>query len=263
MKPLPRKNLAVSELAETLKRMDDKLDNLTQLFHQNNSGPELQISQETHDHTGMTISPVSTLAAVATPFSVNDNGNIGAASTPYLDTDRVREELSLSQRHSTAPQHLLSWPCSPLTLSESELHYPVSLEIERPKLSRSMEPPLYVQPFSRGSWLSQLSLSQLSVLTQFYFEHFHPSCLVLDEAKFYSQYLSHAMKTSFANDLHTCTVLFVCALGSIPAYHSGHAEWSQGEAFEAGLAFFNLAADMFRDLEGANWESVHCLLLMG
>lgn len=263
MKPLPRKNLAVSELAETLKRMDDKLDNLTQLFHQNNSGPELQISQETLDYIGMTISPVSTLAAVATPFSVNDNGNIGAASTPYLDTDCVREELSLSQRHSTAPQHLLSWPCSPLTLSESELHYPVSLEIERPKLSRSMEPPLYVQPFSRGSWLSQLSLSQLSVLTQFYFEHFHPSCLVLDEAKFYSQYLSHAMKTSFANDLHTCTVLFVCALGSIPAYHSGHAEWSQGEAFEAGLAFFNLAADMFRDLEGANWESVHCLLLMG
>lgn len=112
-------------------------------------------------------------------------------------------------------------------------------------------------------WLSRLSLSQLSLLTQFYFDHFHPSCLVLDEARFYSENLSHAMKSQFASDLNTCTVLLVCALGSIVAYYHGHEEWAQMDEDDVGIGFINLAVEMFRDLEGADWESVQALLLMG
>ncbi|KAJ4055903.1 hypothetical protein NW760_006262 [Fusarium oxysporum] len=52
-------------------------------------------------------------------------------------------------------------------------------------------------------------------------------------------------------------------LGSIVAHYSGHEEWSSGNEQDIGLGFFNLANDMFRDLEGGNWESVQCLLLMG
>ncbi|KAL2694945.1 hypothetical protein Neosp_001534 [[Neocosmospora] mangrovei] len=191
-------------------------------------------------------------------------GELYAAPTPFLDTGRIREELSLSQRHSTAPQHLLTWPCSPLQLSEPDLQYPMHLEIKRSKMSQSTAPPRRLEMLSRDdTWLSGLSLSDVHLLTKSYFEHFHPSCLILDENVFYSEILSKALQTNFGKDHSTCTVLLVCAIGSIAAYYSGHEDWCSSLEHDVGIGFFNLANEMFRDLEGANWSSVECLLLMG
>ncbi|KAG0160542.1 hypothetical protein PDIDSM_8072 [Penicillium digitatum] len=252
------------ELEATLKRMDEKLDNLSSIFQKNDRSFRQFSGQAIHDTQGITSSPSNSHPVAFSPTFVSETENPYAIATPYLDTGRIMGELSLSERHSTAPQHLLSWPCSSLQMSELELQYPVNLEINRSKHSRSTTPLLFLQSSLMGdTWPSRLSLSQMSLLTQSYFQHFHPSCLVLDEAVFYRNTLRQAMKTNFAKDFDTCTVLLVCALGSITAYHSGQTEWSSGFEQDVGIEFFNLANQMFRDLEGANWHSVQCLLLMG
>ncbi|KAM5344416.1 hypothetical protein ACJ41O_012952 [Fusarium nematophilum] len=256
-----RKNLSVTELAGTLKRMDEKLDRLTAIAQRNDGHPREPRYHAVHDVPAVASSPSTSHVAAFSPIFV---GGSGSGPTPFLDTGRILEELSLAQRHLTAPQHLLSWPCSPLRMSEPELQYPMDLEIKRPKLSQAAHPPACLASSTVGqSWLSQLSLSQVSLLTQSYFRHFHPSCLILDEARFYSQILSQAMQTNFAKNFNTCTVLLVCALGSIAAYYSGHEEWLCSVEQDVGIGLFNLAHDMFRDLEGVTWDSVQCSLLMG
>ncbi|KAI1033741.1 hypothetical protein LB503_011110 [Fusarium chuoi] len=115
----------------------------------------------------------------------------------------------------------------------------MELEIKRSSLSRSTAPPRCLETSTSPtgeSWLSRLSLSQV---------------------------LSHAVQTNFAPNYSSCTVLLVCSLGSIVAHYSGHEEWSSGNEQDVGLGFFNLANDMFRDLDRCDWESVQCLLLMG
>ncbi|KAI3580410.1 hypothetical protein IWW34DRAFT_848705 [Fusarium oxysporum f. sp. albedinis] len=254
-----KKNLSIEELTGTLKRMDEKLDVLTAFAQQNDGHHQAPT-------TGLASSPGNGQFAAFSPLNLGGTGLVQNASTPFLDTGRVLEELSLSQRHSTAPQHLLTWPCSTLSMSEPDLQYPMELEIKRPRLSRSITPPRCFEagtPVGDDSWLSRLSLSQVSLLTQSYFQHFHPSCLILNESLFYSLVLSNAVQTNFAPNYNSCTVLLVCSLGSIVAHYSGHEEWSSGNEQDIGLGFFNLANDMFRDLEGGNWESVQCLLLMG
>ncbi|KAF4980214.1 hypothetical protein FZEAL_3725 [Fusarium zealandicum] len=259
-----KRNLSVTELAGTLKRMDEKLDALTAFVRQGHGQPRGIQENASQGVTGIASSPSTSHAAAFSPLFFGDSRNGNTASTPFLDTGRILEELSLSQRHSTAPQHLLSWPCSPLQLSEPELQYPMELEIKRPRLSRSAAPLCYNEA-TNGSetWLSRLSLSQVSLLTQSYFRHFHPSCLILDEADFYSHILSQAMQSNFAQGVTTCIVLLVCALGSIVVKNSGDEELSLKFERDFGLEFFNLANEMFRDLEDASWESVQCLLLMG
>lgn len=84
----------------------------------------------------------------------------------------------------------------------------------------------------------------------------------MDEAHFYSHTIPMAMQETFAKSFNTCRVLYVCALGSIAAYYSGHEQLASGPKHEVGIEFFNLASEMFRDLEGVNWDSVQCLLLM-
>ncbi|KAF5723948.1 oleate-activated transcription factor 1 [Fusarium mundagurra] len=246
-----KKNLSIEELTGTLKRMDEKLDVLT------------AFAQHQAPTTGLASTPGDSYFAAFSPLNLGSTGVTQNASTPFLDTGRVLEELSLSQRHSTAPQHLLTWPCSTLQMSEPDLQYPMDLEINRPSLSRSTAPPRCLEPPPSESWLSRLSLSQVSLLTQSYFQHFHPSCLILNESLFYSQVLSNAVQTNFAPNYSSCTVLLVCSLGSIVAHYAGHEEWSSGNEQDIGLGFFNLANDMFRNLERCNWESVQCLLLMG
>jgi hypothetical protein len=261
-----RKNLSIEELTGTLKRMDEKLDVLTAFAQQNDGHHRVPRDHGLYDTTGLASSPGNSHTAAFSPLNLGGTGLLQNASTPFLDTGRVLEELSLSQRHSTAPQHLLTWPCSTLSMSEPELQYPMELEIKRPRLSRSTAPPRCHEagtPAGEDSWLSRLSLSQVSLLTQSYFQHFHPSCLILDESLFYSLVLSNAVQTNFAPNYNSCTVLLVCSLGSIVAYYAGHEEWTSGNEQDVGLGFFNLANDMFRDLEGGNWESVQCLLLMG
>ncbi|KAG5785858.1 hypothetical protein H9Q73_000439 [Fusarium xylarioides] len=246
-----KKNLSIEELTGTLKRMDEKLDVLT------------AFAQHQAPTTGLASTPGDSQFAAFSPLNFGSTGVAQNASTPFLDTGRVLEELSLSQRHSTAPQHLLTWPCSTLQMSEPDLQYPMELEITRPSLSRSTAPPRCLEPPPSESWLSRLSLSQVSLLTQSYFQHFHPSCLILNESLFYSQVLNNAVQTNFAPNYSSCTVLLVCSLGSIVAHYSGYEEWSSGNEQDIGLGFFNLANEMFRDLERCNWESVQCLLLMG
>ncbi|CCT75820.1 uncharacterized protein FFUJ_11862 [Fusarium fujikuroi IMI 58289] len=182
-----KKNLSIEELTGTLKRMDEKLDVLT-AFAQ----PQAPTTAST---------PGDSHFAAFSPLNLGSAGLPQNPSTPFLDTGRVLEELSLSQRHSTAPQHLLTWPCSTLSMSEPDLQYPMELEINRPSLSRSTVPPRCLEPSTSPSgepWLSRLSLSQVSLLTQSYFQHFHPSCLILNESLFYSQVLSNAVQTNFA-----------------------------------------------------------------
>ncbi|RSL50764.1 hypothetical protein CEP53_008691 [Fusarium sp. AF-6] len=258
-----KKNLSVAELEGTLKRMDEKLDILTAFARQNEGQSRSVMARGgAHDAPAPASSP-STHVATFSPMNFG-TGDLYAAPTPFLDTGRIREELSLSQRHSTAPQHLLTWPCSPLQLSEPDLQYPMHLEIKRSKMSQSTAPPRRLEMFSGDhSWLSGLSLSDVHLLTKSYFENFHPSCLILDENVFYSDILSKALQINFAKDYSTCTVLLVCAIGSIAAYYSGHEEWCSSHEHDVGIGFFNLANEMFRDLEGADWSSVECLLLMG
>lgn len=130
-------------------------------------------------------------------------------------------------------------------------------------MSRSSSPPrCLASPATDQSWLSRLSVSQINLLTRFYFDHFHPSCVVLDKATFEADYTT-ALTTDFAKNFSSCIVLLVCALGSVAAYYSGHDEWSQAGEEEVGIGFFNLANDIFREIEDTNWVSVQCLLLMG
>lgn len=242
--------------------MDEKLDILTAFARQNEGQSRNLMARGAHDAAAPASSP-GTHVATFSPMNFGA-GDLYAAPTPFLDTGRIREELSLSQRHSTAPQHLLTWPCSPLQLSEPDLQYPMHLEIKRSKMSQSTAPPRRLEMFARDqTWLSGLSLSDVHLLTKSYFENFHPSCLILDENVFYSDILSKALQINFAKDYSTCTVLLVCAIGSIAAYYSGHEEWCSSHEHDVGIGFFNLANEMFRDLEGANWSSVECLLLMG
>ncbi|TQV96967.1 fungal specific transcription factordomain-containing protein [Cordyceps javanica] len=191
--------------------------------------------------------------------------SVTSAHYPALDMERVQDELSLTQRHSTAPQHLLLWPCSPLKLGRVELQYPMDMEIKRAKLPLTTKPPRFLQPLlaNQSPWIATLSLGQLTVLTEAYFSHFHPVCLVLDEVHFYSTHLSNAVKHGFSTSLDSSIVLLVCSLGAVAAHYNGKEEWAGEDPSEVGLGFFNLALDMFRHAGGADWTSVQCLLLMG
>jgi len=261
-----RKNVPLVELTGTLKQMDEKLDILTALFRQNYTASQTSLDCADQDGNHTTVTETSSGAHViasSTFQMVEHVDNQHGTLPPFFDTSRILEELSLAQRHSTAPQHLLSWPCSPLKLSEPELQYPLVLEIRRQKLSRSTAPPRCLASHGNDvKWVCRLSLFQLNSLTRFYFSYFQPTCLLLDESKFYSHHLNQAMRNNFDNSIDACIVLLVCALGTIVAYHEGCEEWAQTDELEIGLGFFNLATEMFDDIEAVDWTSVQCLLLM-
>ena len=250
--------------------MDEKLDSLTELLCRNppiheRLPPIMNTVAGLASHLPPADDPL--LTAIS-PDSL-DPESMRVSPPPFLDTGQIREELSLSQKHSTAPQHLLSWECSPLTLSDTELQYPIALEIRGAKLPTSTEPPTgFGSPSTKGGWVLGLSLSQLTLLTQYYFSYFHPSCLVLDETHFYSHVLNHVLRGNFPESVETCLVLFVLALGATTAAHMGHEEWVQpggnndSNIDMSGLGLFNLGLDMFRQVEGVNWASVQCLLLI-
>lgn len=186
------------------------------------------------------------------------------AEPPALDRFSLRRS---SERHATAPQHLLSWPCSPIHPSTSELQYPVSLEINPPKLADTMEPPSCLAHCPGGAaWLSELSLAQFRSLAQAYFSHFHPSYMILDESYFYQMHMPNALQSDFAPSTDTCLVLLVLGLGSVSAYDKGHIEWGPSApegppAGEVGLSFLNISKEMFQQVEATTWASVQYLLL--
>lgn len=256
-----RKGLSVTELEETLKRMESKIDVLTSLSQQNN-----QLSKDLKDSD----SRYTAFEGLSSPYNCNestlrpsDQETLHGNSPRFIDTSRILEELSLSQQHSTAPQHLLNWPCCSLMIPDMDLQYPMQLEITRSKLSPP-ESALSFQkpPHLAGTVISQLSLSQMTTLVQSYFEHFHPSCLALDESKFYSSTLPQAMQTSFSVHHSTCLTLLVFSLGSVAAYYSDE-DFRLSETEDGvGTKYFLLACDMFRSLGEVNWDSIQCLLLM-
>ena len=263
---LCRKNLSVTELTETLRRMSEKLDAMNDCLHQNHSLDRCPTNLRLRS-SNTSLGPTST--PVISPLFA-DPARTYASSPPFLDDGRFQEDISLSQKHLTAPQHLLSWECSPLKMSEYELNYPIDLEIKRTALTRSTyAPKCLAPPIPSDHWVSRLSHPQLTFITQFYFAHFHPSCLILDEAKFYAHDLNYALRNGISYGIESCLVLLVSALGSIAACHMGHDEWVQvndnedGQVDLAGLGFFNLACNAFRDVEAADWQSVQCLLLTG
>ncbi|KAH8890265.1 hypothetical protein GQ53DRAFT_807397 [Thozetella sp. PMI_491] len=243
-----RKDLSTSELNGTLQRVEDKLDTLLEL----NSS---KISDGGQDH----LQPAH--IAIDSP----------AAGAPSVATrsswqDELGRVLS-TERHSTAPQHLLSWPCSPRKLSQSELQYPVALEIKQSNLPEAVPPPAcLVSDGGDADWLARLSISQFRFLAQLYFSHFHPSYMILDEMHFFHHCLNHVLQNDFDRSIDTCIVLLVLGLGSVAAYHMGHSEWapagSHSPSVEVGLSFFTAAKDTFRRVEAVDWPSVQCLLLM-
>lgn len=176
-------------------------------------------------------------------------------------------ELALSERHSTAPQHLLSWPCSALKLNKTELNYPVALEIKQTRLSKTICSPPFLHTMNHDNWLSHFSLHQLRQLTQLYFSHFHPPYLVVDETYFYSHHLVTAFRDEFPNGIDSVVSLLVLTLGATAATHTGAQDWAsaEGEAGESqlSLSLFNLALKVFDQAGGVDWASVQCLLLMG
>lgn len=263
--PLSRKELHALQLTETMERMEEKLDNLSNLVLKNhNRGDE-----PTPSFPGRVLSQSSPQRSLASGLVLQPTT---VASTPVpgydvalphpIDAPRIKEELSLSQRHFTAPQYLLCWPCSSLRLDQEDLGYPTGLEAQLPRLSRSTSPPRCMSaPSAAGSWITRLSLAQVSSLTRAYFTHFHPACPILSESYFYSHTLNQAVRTGFASDLQTCMLLLVCCLGSIVSSSTGSEDWSQDEPEQTGLGFFNLAINILRDVERPDWTSVQCLLL--
>jgi hypothetical protein len=248
--------------------MDEKLDAIKQLVNKSHGSERLpEISHLTSTSFEPHFSHTSPSVFPSTP---DDFARIYATSPPFIDRIRTFEELSLSQRHSTAPQHLFFWGCSPLQLGNSESQYPVTLEISRSKLTTSTAGPGHLGSIAPGQpWVTRLSISELTILARFYFAHFHPSCLILNEEKFYNHDIGQAVTNGFPNDTNACLVLLVCALGSIAAFHTGHEEWAQSGGNEeiyidhAGIGFFNLARNILNDAQVPDWVSVQCLLLTG
>ncbi|KAK2758459.1 hypothetical protein CKAH01_05507 [Colletotrichum kahawae] len=256
--PSHRKGLAVSELADTLKRMEDKIDNLVE---------KTTASRGVGSLSGRGLSSPA-LQPTTTPDPISP---VSAFTPSKLGSVHIRQELAIPERHCTAPQHLLSWSCSPLTLNERQLRYPVDVEAKQVRLRKTTAAPRCLsQTLSEDSsnWLSVMSLSQLRDLAGLYFTQFHPQCLILDEEIFHHHHLSRALRHGFDDSLSSCIVLLVLSLGSIVACQAGSNEWAQSDSdtgmsdIEAGLSFFNLASNMFRDVEDVGWESVQCLLLM-
>ncbi|KAK1726375.1 uncharacterized protein BDZ83DRAFT_574790 [Colletotrichum acutatum] len=254
-----KKNLSVTELNDTLKRMEAKLDALVKNAHDSRFTSDGQSRPQNHHNTS--VENPDPMEAVS-PMSVFSPSKLGSV--------QIRQELAIPEKHYTAPQHLLSWPCSPLTLTELDLRYPVALEIQRPKIRRTRAPPRCLAGTSSrdDGWLSNLSLAQLRDLADAYFSHFHPQYLVLDEDRFYSHHLNQALRVGFASSLDSCLVALVLSLGSVAACQTGKTEWAQSDSadaileHEAGLGLFTIACDMFRDVEETDWVSIQCLLLM-
>ncbi|KAK1690066.1 hypothetical protein BDP55DRAFT_544682, partial [Colletotrichum godetiae] len=254
-----KKNLSVTELNDTLKRMEAKLDALMENAQDPRTTADEQPRSQNHHPTMIeNCDPME----VVSPMSVFSPSKLGSV--------QIRQELAIPEKHYTAPQHLLSWPCSPLTLAELDLRYPVALEIQRPKMRRARAPPRCLAgTSSQGQdWLSNLSLAQLRDLADSYFSHFHPQYLVLDEDRFYSHHLNQALRVGFASSLDSCLVALVLSLGSVAACQTGKTEWAQSDSaesmleHEAGLGFFTIACSMFQDVEETDWVGVQCLLLM-
>lgn len=259
--------MSVDELNGTLQQMNQKLDGLAEIIQRHHPEPIASASRSDGFQFLVQNLGSSNPGPLRTPSAF---GSSPHSQNPYpfgLDTDQIREDLSLTRRHLTAPQHILSWPCSPFHLSRDEMHYPLHGEINRASLPRSSASPPGVQiSTNETNWVALLSWHKLKGLVQYYFNHFNPSCLILDEETFYQSALQQALRDDFSTGIESCLSLLVCALGAIVARHAGQDDWTQidaeTQADMTGLAFFNMAIDLFPTVEATDWTTVQCLLLM-
>lgn len=261
-----KKNLSLVELTNTLTRMEGKIDLLV-----------TRNSQSESERPSDTTSTVNQHRANIHPSTINADLFSSTIQSPPIPMDTYFApsnfdfphhpgELALSERHSTAPQHLLSWPCSALKLSKTELNYPVALEIKQRRLPKTISCPQFLSTMD-DNWLSHFSLHQLRQLTQLYFSHFHPPYLVVDETYFYNHHLVTGLRDEFRHGIDSVISLLVLSLGATAAVHTGSNDWAQaeGEAEQNTLALslFNLALEVFDQVEAVDWASVQCFLLMG
>ncbi|KAH8679292.1 hypothetical protein BGZ61DRAFT_457010 [Ilyonectria robusta] len=260
-----KKNLSLVELTTALSRMERKIDTLTERL------PQIQDSAGTVEVTNQHIHNVQPLRDNTDYFPLSMRSPSISMQNYFVpsssDFPQHPGELSLSERHSTAPQHLLLWPCSLVKLSECELNYPMQLEIKQPRLPKTTNPPVFLSSQVDEDWVSHLSLYELRQLTQLYFSHFHAPYLIVDEATFHGHHLAAAMRDEFKHGIDSALSLLVLCLGAIAAYHTGSKQWarsgSEDDQSIVGLSLFNLACGIFETAEATDWTSVQCLLLMG
>ncbi|KAK9239410.1 hypothetical protein V1525DRAFT_35698 [Lipomyces kononenkoae] len=258
-----KKSLSLVELTSTLTRMEQKIDILV------SRNPRSEGSHNAN-HTG------NQSSTSVYPNTINADLFSTSGQSPRIpmDTYFARSnfefphhpgELALSERHSTAPQHLLLWPCSAVKLSKTDLNYPISLEIKRQRLPRTVGS--FLPSTHDGNWLSHLSLRQLRHLAQLYFSHFHPPYLVIDETHFYNHHFITAFRDEFQHGVDSVISLLVLSLGAIAAIHTRSKDWMQAESQvdqeNFALSLFNLALQVFEQAEAVDWASVQCCLLIG
>jgi len=264
-----RRSLSQLELASTLAQIDAKLDRLVENLprtsiaeapsHQSYGSPFTASRQRME----LGLSPVQHDSHFYRPPTLPTPSQI-----PSHDPNPVQfeYELAMPLKHSTAPQNLLFWPCSPVRLAEAERRYALDAEINRSMPKRINTIPRSVSsPSNRSDWINSLSLSQVRTLTSLYFSYFHPQTLIIDKASFYTNQLPHVLENGFERQIDSCVVLLVLALGAIAACETGSLDWtavdSESPSLEAGYAFFAIAQDFFNDVREPRWTTVQVLLL--
>ncbi|KAH8897930.1 hypothetical protein GQ53DRAFT_778146 [Thozetella sp. PMI_491] len=237
-----KKALHVQELADTLRRMESKIDALMDSRGREGSTAALDSADMTNSQNCRPSLPLG-------------------RSLGWDSSFQPMQELAIPKRHLTAPQHLLAWPCSPIRLTDWERRYPLQLEVRRPK----QEPNISVA--MAEEWLAGLSVDRIRLFAALYFAHLHPQHLILDEDSFYGLHLQRAIEHGFKDGIDSCLVLLVLCLGVMACRHADSSQWSHGErALETpacGLGLLSLAVGIFRRDHETDWHSVQCLLLMG
>jgi hypothetical protein len=235
-----RKALGVRELTDTLTRLESKMDILV-----NNS--TLQVKS---------YAPNRPQQLPSLPVQLSQQPN------PLDGSFQSTPELAIPRRHLTAPQHMLSWPSSPITLTDLERRYPLDKEFRKPKQADLTSSATTIQ-----GWLAELSTARLRIFIGLYFTHLHPQYLILDEDYFYSQHLQYALRNGFEDGVGSCLVLSVLALGVMISRHlenplsTGHGATPERPDCELGL--LRLAQDKYRNLGETDWTNVQYLLLKG
>lgn len=255
----------VIELTSRLKSIEFKLDSIKESLPSTANEAHRSPSSEPLE-TGELPNPVSKLDGNGQQHSVLCTP--AEKSQTHIRMRYSDSGLAIPESHTTAPQNMLEWPCSPVRLSRMEINYPIALEIERDRLPLSENYNNGIAP----EWLDRLSVAQLRELSSYYFSYFHPHTLILNKDDFYALHLSRAMQCAFNPSIDSCLVLLVLALGAVAAAANNRTNLedthspSQPSACDVlpmeSVDLFNTAAAYFHCEERVDWISVTCLLLM-
>ncbi|EHY58260.1 hypothetical protein HRR83_004882 [Exophiala dermatitidis] len=243
----PTKNeISMSMIFNTLKRMESKIDHLSDQDPPSKSRQQSVAILSEHDrHT--TESPGRMESAMSIRSITSPQ-----APTPVPPT-KLPGLLSFSA-HQT-----VHWPGVVATLPPSlssaagnlEKSYPTLLESGRAQLS----PMIPAQAGLTGEdWLASLSLSCVKELSNAYFDTFNRVYPCIDRDFYFLSTLAVVVREGFGYDMESCLVLNVMALGcmGLKAYEEGGFDTSLTESLSPiirhiideeipGLSFFNEA----------------------